>query len=316
MIRLRRRMFLLLFVSLFPSAAVFAGPHFGKEERIRIVATVLPLAEFARSVAGDFGEVDLILPPGADVHTWAPRISDIRRLEKADLLVSMGKGLEPWLNALLKGTSSERMAHLEASAGLDLLPVEDDEREHGEGESHARDLVDPHVWLDFGQDEVIADALAEALSRLAPERTAAFGRNAEALKNRLRALDERYRAGLRAYSGRSFLIAGHAAFAYLARRYGLRQVAVYGLSPDAAPTTRETAAVISRAKADKTATVYYEPSAGDKMARVIAAEIGADVRVLYPGHNLTPEQKARGTDFFELMENNLENLIHGFAGRR
>lgn len=310
--RLSRRLLLYSFLPLLLSDAVFAGFLPGSERTVRIVATVLPLAEFARDIAGNLGEVEMLLPPGADVHTWQPRISDIRRLEKADLVISVGNGLEPWLDSLLKSLTPGRRNRLEASAGLDLLPAEGDEDHH----SHSHGEIDPHVWLDFRQDELIVDALAGAISGLVPDRAETFRRNAASLKERLRALDERYRAGLSGYAGRTFLVAGHSAFAYLARRYDLHQTAVYGLSPDAAPTTRETAAVISRAKAEKTSTVFYEPSAGDKLARVIAAEIGADVRVLYPGHNLAPDQAAGGTDFFRLMEENLESLIHGFAGRR
>ncbi|MHB8055928.1 MAG: metal ABC transporter solute-binding protein, Zn/Mn family [Candidatus Aminicenantales bacterium] len=298
------------------SAAVFASPDSPSPQKIMVVATVLPLAEFAREIAGDRGEIVMLLPPGADVHTWQPRISDIRKLETADILVSIGQGLEPWLESMLKGTSAGRVTRLEAADGLDLIAAEKDKHEAGETSSHHHDGVDPHVWLDFHQDEMIVDALAGALSRIASDAAEDFTRKAEALKGRLRALDAAYRSGLEKYKGRAFLVAGHAAFGYLARRYGLRQVAVYGLSPDAAPTTRETADVISRAKAEGVKTVFGEPVAGLKMARVIAAEIGADVRILYPGHNLTPEQAAEGMSFFRLMEENLENLIHGFADRR
>jgi len=302
------------FILLVLSAAVFASPVSPTPQKIRVIATVFPLAEFAREIAGERGEISLLLPPGADVHTWQPRISDIRKLETADLLICIGQGLEPWLEALLKGTPAERVTKLEAAEGLDLIAAGEDE--HGADEpSHHHEAFDPHVWLDFRQDERIVDALAGALSRIAPDAAAGFASNAETLKGRLRDLDAAYRSGLEPYKGREFLVAGHAAFAYLARNYGLRQVAVYGLSPDAAPTTRETADMISRAKADGLKTVFGEPAAGFKMARVIAAEIGADVRILYPGHNLTPEQAAQGTGFFQLMEENLENLIHGFAER-
>jgi len=92
-------------------------------------------------------------------------------------------------------------------------------------------------------------------------------------------------------------------------------VAVYGPSPDAAPTPRETAEIISRAASAGVKTIFYEWAAGDKMARLIAAEIGADVRVLYPGHNLDPAQSVRGLTFFRLMEENRENLAHGLSGR-
>jgi zinc transport system substrate-binding protein len=135
------------------------------------------------------------------------------------------------------------------------------------------------------------------------------------LKGRLRALDASYRTALGNCRDRKFLIGGHAAFSYLARRYGLEQVAVYGRSPDAAPTPREIASMIDRAKREGVKTIFFEPGVGDKMARLIAAEIGADIRILYPGHNLSPEQAAQGTTFFRLMEENLENLKHGLACR-
>lgn len=283
----------------------------GPAGKIRIVATVFPLAEFAREITADRGEVILLLPPGADVHTWQPRISDIRKLEDADMLVCIGFGLEPWLDTLVKGTATKKAKRLSAAEGLDLLSSEGDEDEPG----HAHKGIDPHVWLDFNRDEAIVDNLTRALTRISPDAAGFFSRNAEGLKTRLRALDATYRETLAPFRGRTFLLGGHAAFAYLARRYDLKQVAVYGLSPDAAPTARETAEIISRAKAEGVKTVFYEPAAGEKMARLIAAEIGADVRILYPGHNLNPEQAARGLTFFRLMEENLENLKNGLARR-
>ncbi|MBN1939396.1 MAG: zinc ABC transporter substrate-binding protein [Candidatus Aminicenantes bacterium] len=279
--------------------------------KLKIVATVFPLAEFAREICGERGEVLLLLPAGADVHHWLPRISDVRKLQAADLLISIGKGLEPWLSSLVKGSAARTIPAMEAAEGLDLIPAggKAEEAEHSHGS------VDPHVWLDFGQDMKIVEALTRALSGTAPESAALFSRNAEGVNARLRRLDESYRASLDPFRGRSFFIAGHAAFAYLARRYGLVQISLTGLSPDAETTPRQTAAAISRAKAEGIKTVYFEPSTGDKMARLIAAEIGADVRPLYPGHNLESGQEGGAMTFFQFMERNLENLVHGFTGR-
>jgi len=308
-----------LFVSftLFSASASVSRPSPARAagEKIKVVATVFPLAEFAREIVGDRGEVVLLLSPGTDVHTWQPRVSDVRKIETADLLVSIGLGLEPWLESLVRGAGVKKTSSFEAAAGLDLIEADGDEHAADAGRSRDHDGFDPHVWLDFSQDEMIADALSREFSRIAPAEAGFFSRNADVLKGRLRALDASFCADLAPFRGKEFFLAGHAAFAYLARRYGIRQVAVYGSSPDAAPTPRETAEIISRAKAGGVKTVFFEQAAGDKMARLIASEIGADVRVLYPGHNLNPEQAARGVTFFRLMEENLENLKHGFAGR-
>ena len=305
-------LFALAAFSVVAMAAAFpADSSEGGDGRLRAVATVLPLAEFARDIAGGRAEVVLLLPPGTDVHTWQPRVSDIRTLEKADLLISVGLGLEPWLESLVRGAAAGRLRRFEASAGLDLIAAAGEDHE----DDHRHGAFDPHVWLDFTQDEAIVDGLVRAFSSLAPADAGFFARNAEALKARLRALDASFREALAPFRGREFILAGHAAFAYLARRYELRQVAVYGPNPDAAPTPRETAEIISRAASAGVKTIFYEWAAGDKMARLIAAEIGADVRVLYPGHNLDPAQSVRGLTFFRLMEENRENLAHGLSGR-
>ncbi len=280
-----------------------------------VVATIFPLAEFARAVAGEAAEVTQLLPPGADVHTWQPRVGDVRRLAGADLLLSVGAGLEPWLPGLVRGAGAGRLRELVASKGLDLLEVHEG-HEAGEGHAgHADEGRDPHVWLDFGQDEKIVESLAETLAGLAPADAAGFRSRAETLKGRLRALDASYREGLAGCSRREIILAGHAAFGYLARRYGLVQTPVFGASPDAAPTPKTTAEIAARAKRTKARTIFYEPGAGDKIARLIAAEAGADVRLLYPGHNITPAQKAAGIGFFRLMEENLEVLRHGLSDR-
>ena len=308
--RLRR---ILVLAALVAGLAPIAAQAAAAPGRVRVIATVFPLAEFAREIGGGRAEVRMLLPPGADVHTWQPRVSDIRALETADLLVFIGSGLEPWLGSLLKWADTSRLARYEAAAGRDLLPSSPDADEHDSDHDHG--AFDPHIWLDFRIDQDIADGIAAALAKIDPAGAPEFRRAAEALKSRLKALDAAYEKGLGPCRGRDFILGGHAAFAYLARRYGLRQVAVYGASPDAAPTPKETAAIIARASREKTATIFYEPGVGDKMARLIAAETGSRVIVLFPGHNITPEQAKAGETFFRLMETNLENLKNGLGCR-
>ncbi|MBE3130405.1 MAG: zinc ABC transporter substrate-binding protein, partial [Acidobacteria bacterium] len=189
------------------------------------MATVFPLREFAAAVAGDRGEAELLLPPGAGVHTWQPRPGDIGRLAACDLLVYIGANLEPWLPGLLKALPGGKIRALEVTAGLRLLETAaDDERGHGEG---AHEQLDPHVWLDFELDTRIVRKIADELSRIDPEGRPEFTENADKLTARLLALDVKFRDGLAACRGRDIVLAGHGAFGYLARRYGLVQTALY-----------------------------------------------------------------------------------------
>lgn len=293
---------------LFVSSAV-ASPA---QERLRILATVLPLQEFAAAIAGDRADVGLLLPAGAGVHNWQPRPGDIARLAECDLLLFIGSGLEPWLPGLIKAMPGRRLNTLEAASSLSL-------HEHGEEpggeEEHDHGALDPHVWLDFELDLRIVDRIAQELSRLDPAGTSAFSANAGKLSARLTALDARFRDGLAGCRGKDLVLAGHDAFGYLARRYGLVQRALYGLSPDSQPRPRDIMTAVDFCKEKGIRTIFFENSVPSDLSRTLAREIGGRVLVLHAGHNLTRGQQDRGVGFFELMEENLASLRDGLGCR-
>ncbi|MCX6567650.1 MAG: zinc ABC transporter substrate-binding protein [Candidatus Aminicenantes bacterium] len=281
--------------------------------KVRIMATVFPLREFAAAVAGDRGETELLLPPGAGVHTWQPRPGDIGRLAACDLLVYIGANLEPWLPGLLKALPGGKVRALEATSGLSLLEAAaDDEPGHGEG---AHGQLDPHVWLDFELDAAIVRKIADELSRIDPAGRSEFTANADRLTARLRGLDTEFRDGLAACRGRDIVLAGHGAFGYLARRYGLVQIALYGLSPDAQPRPIDLMKAVEFCRQKGVRTIFFENSVPPGLSRTLAREIGGRVLVLHAGHNLTREEQARGVGFFALMEDNLNSLRDGLGCR-
>ena len=275
--------------------------------KFKVLTTVFPLEEFAAAVADDLGDISLLLPPGAEVHTWQPRISDIKKFSSLDVFIYIGGGLEPWAKDILKSVSRPGLKILEAGKGLAVS-------EPG-GDGHGPEATDPHIWLDFSYDQILIDRIQAALDSVDPAQAPAFKERGEAYKEKLRRLDQKYRDALGTCDHKTFIFGGHSAFRYLARRYGLEQVAVYGASPDAAPTPRELTRIIALARQKKIRTIFYEFGTGDKIARMIAAEVGADIRPLYPGHNLTPEQRRARVTFLDLMEQNLENLKYGLGCR-
>jgi zinc transport system substrate-binding protein len=296
----------LLFVAR-PSEAVAPG------RGIRILTSVYPLKEFAAAVVGDRGEAALLLPPGAGVHTWQPRAGDLVRLAECDLFIYVGADLEPWLPGLLKGLAGRRPKTLEAAAGLELMRSGSEEGEAGHHDAHG--TFDPHVWLDPDMAARIVASIRGRLEGLDPEGASDFRRNAAALEGRLRDLDTRYREGLRGCSGKVIVLAGHAAFGYLARRYGLEQVALYGASPDSQPTPAELIEVVKKARARGIQAVFTESSASPALARSLARELGVRVLALNPGHNLTRAEIRAGVTFFDIMDANLRSLEDGLGCR-
>jgi zinc transport system substrate-binding protein len=159
------------------------------------------------------------------------------------------------------------------------------------------------VWLDPVRYAVLVRAVATALHG-----------DPSALLARLRALDREYRAGI-AHCARSELVTGHAAFGYLARRYGLRQVAVEGLSPEAEPAPRELARVVAAVRDSGATTVFTEPLASPRVARTVAGETGTTVSTLDPLEGLTPREVDRGADYFTVMRANLAAIERGLGCR-
>jgi len=308
-----------LFIVLLSLVFLFGPKAFSEDspKRIRIVTSVFPLMEFAGAVVGERGEVSLLLPPGAEIHTWQPRPSDIVRLSSADLFVYIGSDMEPWMNDILAGVRNPGLKTLEASHGISLIEVEAagkfdpqaHEREHDHG------AVDPHIWLDFQNDQVIVDRIAAVLSEMDPSGVTDFKKNALAYKKKLQALDETYMKGLKGCVHKVFIFGGHAAFGYLARRYGLQQVSLYGLSPDSQPTPKKLIEVVELAKKYNVKAIFFESYVSNELANVLAREVKARTLVLNPGANLSKEELKSGVTFFDIMERNLENLKDGLICR-
>jgi len=296
-----KKYFILLIFSLCQSLAFPRSGDGAQSIKIKIMASVFPLMEFAGAVAGEKGEVNLLLPPGAGVHTWQPRASDIVRLSSVDLFIYGGAGLEPWLPDLLKSISSKNLKIL---AVAEFLPLE-------KSNEAGKEAIDPHVWLDFELDQMIVSRIAETLSEIDPSHASVYRAGAAAYNKKLKNLDEHFSVSFSHCRQKTILLGGHAAFGYLARRYNLEQLSLYGLSPDAEPTPSRLMDIIQWAKKRNIKAVYMEANTSAKMAKVLAKEIQAELLVLNPGANLNKKEWTAGLTFIDIMEENLKNLKKG-----
>jgi len=294
--------FLILCFFLEGSISVFLqGQQISK---IKIMTSIFPLKEFAHAVSGDWSAIDLLLPPGAEIHAWHPRPSDLMKLSSADVFIYIGAELEPWISDILRSVNNPDLHVIEASKGLSLF------RNDGE-EGHNHGAPDPHIWLDFANDKKIIDKIAAVLSKVSPERQDVFLKNAGIYKQKLQTLDEKYRKTLDLCDQKTIVMGGHAAFGYLARRYKLSQISLYGLSPDSKPTPRQLIDVIDFVVKRGIKTIFFEVNVSRDLARVIAEETGAKTLVLNPGANLPREKKNSSITFLSIMEKNLESLKNG-----
>lgn len=264
-----------------------------------VVATVYPLWDLTRQVAGDRAEVVSLVPPGVEPHDWEPSPRDVSLVQRATVFVHAGTGLDAWAGRLVTGLPG-RTRVVDASRGLGLLT---------QGAS-----PDPHVWLDPVLARAQAQTIAEGLAQADPAGRPVYLENAKALDARLDALDRAFAAGLRDCARRE-VVTSHAAFAYLARRYGLTEVPIMGLAPEAEPSPADLASIVRTARRLRVTHIFFEPLVSPRLTQTLAREIGATPLPLDPVEGVSREQAAAGTGYVELMQANLANLRIGLGCR-
>jgi zinc transport system substrate-binding protein len=228
------------------------------------------------------------------------------------VFIYIGRAMEPWAEDLLKATRGANLKIVEASKGLQLLEAKNLPQESSPRYKHTHEeQIDPHVWLDFSLDGKIIEAIAAAFGEKDPQNASWYRTNGESYHARLEALDKKFEAALSSCRHRQIILGGHSAFAYLAKRYGLQQIPLYGISPNAEPTPKKLTEIIHAAKIHRVKYIFFEEMVNPKLARVLAQEAGLQTLALYNGANLTRDQLKQKATFLGLMEKNLENLRQG-----
>jgi zinc transport system substrate-binding protein len=269
--------------------AALAGcrtPSAASDGRPAVVAAFYPLQFAADAVGGASTSITSLTPAGVEPHDLELTAAQVADISQADLVLYV-KGFQPAVDEAIAQQAPDRA--LDASEGLPLLGN------------------DPHVWLDPSNMARIGTATAERLAVVEPDNAAALAKNATTLAAAMGDLDAEYRAGLANCRSRD-LVVSHEAFGYLAHAYGLNQIGISGLSPDAEPSPARLKEVADLVKSKGITTIYYETLVDPKVAQTIADETGAKVAKLDPLEGLAPN--ATG-DYVSVMKDNLATLRAG-----
>jgi zinc transport system substrate-binding protein len=287
------------------------------EKKLTVVTTLFPLYDFARAIGGDRADVSLLLPPGIEPHTFEPKPADVMKVNKADIFVFTNEYMEPWAKSFINGLPTKNITIVDTSRGVTLLkagPEEGQEEAHGE-DHHHHGGMDPHIWLDFANAQVMADNILSAMVAKDPANRDYYTARAIAYKAELKKLDDEYRVGLADCGKRVLLHGGHYAFGYLARRYGLQYQSASAVNADAEPTPAKLAGLIKLMRANGLKYVFSEELLSTRSAETIARETGATVLMLHGAHNISRDDLAMGVTYISLMKKNLGNLRIGLQCR-
>lgn len=309
----------------------------GEGEKLSVVVGFYPLQYATSRIGGDRVEVTNLTKPGAEPHDTELTPGDVAKMQDAELAV-YEKGMQPALDDAVESESPEHALDVSTSAQLDAAvdqPIIDlggeDAHDHGhddhaheseaptaagsagadEHEGHAHEhaeagSIDPHFWLDPVRYGAVAKAIADQLTAIDPEGKSTYEAGLAALKKDLDTLDADYKAGLKTCESNT-LVTSHAAFGYLAARYGFTQAAISGLSPESEPDPQRLAKVADYAKKNHVETIYAETLISPAVAETVAKETGANLAVLDPIEGITKD----GTDYLSIMRTNLDTLKKG-----
>jgi zinc transport system substrate-binding protein len=282
-----------------------SGEASDPNDPLQVTAAFYPLQYVAERVGGDAVDVTSLTPPGGEPHDLELAPQDLAQLQEADLVLHLS-GFQPAVDEAVAQTSGVVAVDAADSADLEH-PDSALETDHPDSHSD-HGGSDPHFWLDTERLSDVAATVEEAMAEADPDQAEVFADNLAELRRDLGDLDKEYATGL-AECAVTSLVTAHESFGYLARRYGMAQVGIAGISPNTEPDPQQLASVADLVEREGVQTIYTETLVSPAVAQTVAAETGARTAVLDPLEGLTDESS--GADYLSVMRANLQTLRAG-----
>jgi zinc/manganese transport system substrate-binding protein len=276
--------------------------------KLNVVTTVEDLAAIAREVGGDHITVEAIARGYQDPHFVEAKPSFILKLQRADLLVVVGRELEiGWLPPLITQSRNANVqvgakGYLDASQRARILEIPQGQVTRAEGDVHPQG--NPHYWLDPENGKIIASELADKLGELRPNDRAFFAQRAADFSNRVTEAEKRWMAQLAPYKGTK-VVTYHRSFPNFADRFGLDVVGYVEPKPGIPPTPQHTLDLMNLMKQQNVKIVMVEPYFDLKTPNAIGRDTGAEVLVMPPSVGGVKEI----TDYFKLFDYDINLLV-------
>ncbi|NUP17166.1 MAG: zinc ABC transporter substrate-binding protein [Streptomyces sp.] len=285
----------------------------GGTDTFDVVASFYPMAFLAERIGGSHVHVTSLTRPGQEPHDLEISAQQTARLQESDAVLYL-KNLQPSVDDAV--AQSEVGTKIDAASLTSLEKHGNEVGGHAAAHDHSANEegsgLDPHIWLDPVRYAEVAEGVGKAFAKADPDHAADYRKNTAALVKRLDGLNTRFKDGL-AHTRSKVFITTHAAFGYLAERYGLTEEAINGLDPESEPSAARVRALETMAKADGVTTVFYETLVSDKTAKTVASDAGLRTDVLDPIEGITA--KSRGKDYFAVQEANLKALRQALDAR-
>lgn len=291
----------------------YSGGITSAQEKLQVMATFYPVYFLVDQIGGDLVETEMLLGASQDPHNYEVSVQDATRVQGTDLFIYQDDEMEFFVSDLLNLIDTEQTQVLESTMDIEKLQHSEeghdheDEEEHQHEENHSHQY-DPHTWLDPMTYAQQAENVKDSLVALDEANQAEYEANYQALYERLSALDQSYQEGLSQRENRTIVVQ-HTAFGYLAAAYDLEQVSISGLSTDQEPSAQELAEMQDFVVENDVKVIYVDPFSDNTIAQTVANANGAELRHLRTLESLSQEELTSGVTYFDIMEQNLMELM-------
>lgn len=293
------------------------APADGETDKLTVVATVFPAYDFARAVGGEAAEVSLLLPPGAESHSYEPTPADIMAVQQCDLFLYLGGESDTWVETILESVEPQGTT-LRMIDCVDLLKEEtvegmeshEDEHDHDEGLGLGEVVgYDEHVWTAPRNAAQITRAIGAEMEALDPSNAAFYAANAADYAGQIEALDREFADFFAGVADRTMVFGDRFSLRYFADEFDIPYYAAFpGCSTQTEPSAATIAFLTEKVREEGISTVWYIEFSNHLVADSIAEAAGAETAMFHSCHNVSADDLAAGATYISLMTDNLETL--------
>lgn len=290
------------------------------EEKLNVVVTSFSAYDFVKQIAGDKINLEFLLSPGVDSHSYEPTAQDISIIQNSDIFIYVGEIMEKWTDRVL---SSLDTSGIEIIKLMDMVEVieeqhiegaedeeghEHEEEEHGE-EEHEEEHYDEHIWSSPANSMIMVEEIAKILSRNDPNNSEIYMENAAEYIEEIRQVQAKIREIVDNRVRDRLVFGDKMPMQYFLNEFGLTVSAAFnGCSTETEPSVSTIAYLVNKVKEENIPVVLYIELNTGNVAKAIAEETGAIAMQIQSLHNITKDDFNNGETYVSLMTRNLDVL--------
>jgi zinc transport system substrate-binding protein len=282
------------------SSSELSGNSAAAKTILNITVSIPPQAEFVEEIGGSNVIVTVLVPPGADPHTFELKPSQMKSLDATDAYFALGSGIEFEIVWMDKITGLNRdMPVYNCSENIKFISGSGEQAISEFEGSDSTKGNDPHIWLSLKNAMIISENIYNGLTELDPENKQYYYSNKVAYQKKLSDLDKIMEESLKNIKNKKFIVY-HSAWKYFARDYGLQEISIESSGKE--PTAEKLKQVIDLAVQNNIRVIFASPQFSLKSAAVIANETGAEIVLVDPlDRNYLANMKKVSEDFRKIF---------------